>query len=154
MLAVTSLLILALAGGTAPGAAGAPPSPPPRVAVPAAPEVAREVARLVETARQRFEARDAAGVLAHVSEHYRSAGLTKAAVRQQLLAMFAIYEALRARVVVERVDVVDGATWVYTTGEVSGRLPMMGWLSVLTWTREPEVVRLEAGTWRLVGFQD
>jgi hypothetical protein len=122
--------------------------------VPAAPEVTREVGRLVEAARQRFEARDAAGVLAYVSEQYRSAGLTKAAVRQQLLAMFAIYEALRARVVVERVDVVDGATWVYTTGEVSGRLPMMGWLSVLTWTREPEVVRLEGGTWRLVGFQD
>ena len=147
-----SVLIVIAAG--LPGGAGAQPPPAPRMAVPAAPEVAGELGRLVAAARERFEARDAGGVLAYVSEQYRSAGLTKAAVRQQLLAMFALYEELRAHVTVERVDVVDGATWVYTTGEISGRLPMMGWVSVLAWEREPEVVRREGARWRLVGFQD
>jgi len=128
--------------------------PPARVAVPAAPAVVAEVSGLVETARQRFEARDAGGVLAFVSEQYRSGGLTKSAVRQQLLAMLGLYQELRARVRVDGVDVVDGATWLYTTGEITGRLPLLGWVSVLTWQREPEVVRREPGGWRLFGFQD
>ena len=132
----------------------AAPAPPARVAVPAPPEVTAEIARLVEVARQRFEARDAAGVLAHVSEQYRSAGVTKSAVRQQLLAMFGLYQELRARVSVDAVEVVDGATWLYTTGEVAGRLPLMGWMPVLSWQREPEVVRREGSTLRLFGFQD
>ena len=119
------LLVLAQAPAT-------PPAPPPaRVAVPAAPEVTAEVARLVEAARRRFEARDAGGVLAYVSEQYRSAGFTKGALRQQLLGMFGLYQELRARVSVDAVQVVDGATWLYTTGEVSGRLPLMGWMTVL-----------------------
>jgi hypothetical protein len=134
-------------------AAPAPP-PPARVAVPAPPDMTAEVARLVEVARQRFEARDAAGVLAHVSEQYRSAGLTKSAVRQQLLAMFGLYQELRARVSVDAVELVDGATWLYTTGEVSGRLPLMGWMPVLSWQREPEVMRREGADLRLFGFQD
>ncbi|PYM22009.1 MAG: hypothetical protein DMD78_16310, partial [Candidatus Rokuibacteriota bacterium] len=100
------------------------------------------------------EARDAGGVLAFVSEQYRSGGLTKSAVRQQLLAMLGLYQELRARVRVDGVDVVDGATWLYTTGEITGRLPLLGWVSVLTWQREPEVVRREPGGWRLFGFQD
>ena len=137
-------------------AAADPPKPPApaRVAVPAAPAVTAEIARLVETARQRFEARDAAGVLAHVSEQYRSAGFTKAAVRQQILAMFGLYQEMRARVRLDAVEVVDGATWLYTTGELSGRLPLMGWMTVLTWQREPEVVRREGTDLRLFGFQD
>jgi hypothetical protein len=137
-------------------AAADPPKPPPpaRVAVPAAPAVTAEIARLVETARQRFEARDVAGVLAHVSEQYRSAGFTKAAVRQQILAMFGLYQEMRARVRLDAVEVVDGATWLYTTGELSGRLPLMGWMTVLAWQREPEVVRREGADLRLFGFQD
>ena len=93
-------------------------------------------------------------MLAYVSEQYRSAGFTKSAVRQQLLAMFGLYQELRARVSVDAVQVVDGATWLYTTGEVSGRLPLMGWMTVLTWQREPEVVRREGTQFRLFGFQD
>lgn len=127
---------------------------PARVALPADPAVTAEIARLIEIARQRFEARDAAGVLAHVSEQYRSAGFTKSAVRQQLLAMFGLYQELRARVRLDAVEIVDGATWLYTTGEVSGRLPLMGWTPVLTWQREPEVVRREGTELRLFGFQD
>jgi hypothetical protein len=130
------------------------PAPPPKLAVPAPPEVAAEVTRAVEAARQRFEARDTTGVLAYVSEQYRSGGLTKAGVRQQLQALFGLYQEMRARLSVDSVQVVDGATWVYTTGEVTGRLPFMGWMPVLSWQREPEVVRREGPALRLFGFQD
>jgi len=119
----------------------------------APPTLVRELGPVVEHARQRFEARDAPGVLAHVSDQYRSGGLTKADLRQQILAMFALYEALRARVTIDNVQVVDGAVWVYTSGEVSGRLPLVGWVTVLTWQNEPEVARREDGGWRLFGFQ-
>src|SRR5687768_13396128 len=81
----------------APRAVAAPPSAPaeaPATRFIAPPAVAAEIRAAVEGARARFQARDAAGVLANVSEHYRSAGLTKAVVRQQLLAMFSLYEEL------------------------------------------------------------
>jgi hypothetical protein len=68
--------------------------------------------------------------------------------------MFGLYQEVRARVSVDAVEVVDGATWFYTTGEVLGRLPLMGWMPVLTWQREPEVVRREGAALRLFGFQD
>lgn len=124
------------------------------VATPAPPEVAVALQRAIEAARQRFEARDLAGVLASVSDQYRSGGLTKPALREQLNAMFGLYQQLRARVTVDRVDIVDGAARVYTSGEVSGRLPIMGWVTVLVWQGEPEVARREAAGWRLFGFQD
>jgi hypothetical protein len=124
------------------------------VAQAAQPELVSELGPVVERARQRFEARDAAGVLAHVSEQYCSGGLTKADLRQQLLAMFALYEVLRAGVIIDNVQVVDGAVWVYTSGEVSGRLPFLGWATVLTWQNEPEVARREDAGWRLFGFQN
>jgi hypothetical protein len=132
----------------------ATPAPVALVAQAAPPELVRELGSAVERARQRFEARDAAGVLAHVSEQYRSGGLTKADLRQQLLAMFALYEVLRAGVIIDNVQVVDGAVWVYTSGEVSGRLPFLGWVPVLTWQNEPEVARREDAGWRLFGFQN
>jgi hypothetical protein len=124
------------------------------VARPAPPHVAAEMVQAVERARERFEARDLAGVLATVSEHYRSSGLTKAAVREQLLGMFALYQELRARIIVDRVELVNGATWVYTSGEITGRLPLIGWVPVLAWQAAPEVARREAPGWRLFGFQD
>ena len=126
----------------------------PRVAVPAAPATVVEVSALVELARQRFVARDAAGVLSHVADNFRSGGLTKPGLRQQLLALYSVYDALAARVHVDRVDVVDGDAWVYTTGEITGRLPFVGWVTVLSWQREPEVARRHGPVWRLVGFQD
>jgi len=148
-LQVIALIALMLCVGgmpatPAPGAPGAQAAPP---------DLVSELGPVVEHARQRFEARDAAGVLAHVSEQYRSGGLTKADLRQQLLAMFALYEVLRARVIIDNVQVVDGAVWVYTSGEVSGRLPFVGWVTVLTWQNEPEVTRREDAGWRLFGFQ-
>ena len=145
-----ALIVLALCIGAMP-TASAPGAP---VARAAPPELVSELDKVVERARQRFEARDAAGVLAHVSEQYRSGGLTKDDLRQQLLAMFALYEVLRARAIIDNVQVVDGAVWVYTSGEVSGRLPFLGWVTVLTWQNEPEVARRENSGWRLFGFQN
>jgi hypothetical protein len=50
------------------------------------------------------------------------------------------------------VRMVDGAAWVYSTGEVSGRLRGLGvWTTALSWVREPEVARREGGSWRLTG---
>src|SRR6185436_2651373 len=144
------LAILTLGAATTPAA----PAPQPRVATPAPPELVAELRPVVERARQRFEARDAGGVLANVSEQYRSAGLTKAGLREQLLAMFALYEATRVRLSIDRVQLVDGAVWVYTSGEVTGRLPLLGWMRVLAWQGQPEVARREGGAWRLIGFQD
>ena len=113
-----------------------------------------EIRQSVEQARQRFEARDAGGVLAHVSERFRSSGLTKSAVRQQLLAMLGLYEAVRARVAVDQVQIVDGDVWFHTSGQISGRLPLLGWMTVMAWQNEPEVARREGTAWRLFGFQD
>jgi hypothetical protein len=126
----------------------------PRVATPAPPGTAEALGALVEQARRRFVARDAAGVLAHVADNYRSAGVTKPDVRQQLLTLYSLYEALRARVQLDHVEVVDGDVWFYTTGEITGRLPFVGWVTVLSWQREPEVARRQGEVWRLVGFQD
>jgi hypothetical protein len=145
-----ALLWLALCAGP-PRSAAAPASV---VATPAPPHVVAELSSALERARTRFEARDLAGVLASVSEQYRSSGITKAGVRDQLAAMFVLYQQLRAHVTVDRVEMVDGSAWIYTTGEVSGRVPVMGWVTVLTWQAEPEVARPEPGGWRLFGFQD
>lgn len=118
-----------------------------------APEpVTRELRQTLATATERFQALDSAGVLAHVSEQYRNGPFTKAGVREHLLAMYTLYDAVRARVRVDDVRLVDGAAWVYTTGEISGRLRGIGlWTSALTWEREPDVARKENGAWRLVG---
>jgi hypothetical protein len=145
----TALLIVVLWASASAGTTATP-----RIATPAPPGTAEELSALVEQARQRFVARDTAGVLAHVADNYRSSGVTKADVRQHLLTLYSLYEALRARVKVDHVEVVDGDVWFYTTGEITGRLPLVGWVTVLSWQREPEVARRQGAAWRLVGFQD
>ena len=132
----------------------AAPAPQPKTVTEASPQLVAELRPVVERARQRFEARDAGGVLANVSEQYRSAGLTKAGLREQLHSMFALYDTMRVRLTIDRVDLVEGAVWVYTSGEVTGRLPLLGWMRVLAWQGQPEVARREGGAWRLIGFQD
>lgn len=119
----------------------------------AAPEsVTRELRQALATATERFQALDSPGVLAHVSERYRNGPFTKASLREHLLAMYTLYDAVRARVRVDDVRLVDGAAWVYSTGEISGRLRGIGlWTSALSWEREPDVARKENGAWRLVG---
>ena len=120
----------------------------------ASPEIVQEIRIAVERAKLRFEARDAPGVLAHVSEQYRTGPFTKVEVRQQLLTIYEIYPAVRARVVVDAVEMVGDTAWVYTTGEVTGRLPILGsWMTVWSWERELEVARREGTVWRLWGYQ-
>jgi hypothetical protein len=119
----------------------------------AAPEpVTRELQQALAAATERFQALDAAGVLGHVSEQYRNGPFNKAALREHLLAMFTLYDSVRARIRVDEIRLVDTAAWVYSTGEISGRLRGIGmWTSALTWDREPDVARRESGAWRLIG---
>jgi hypothetical protein len=127
-------------------------APAPGAAAPAG--VVREVEAGLAQAVQRFEARDVAGVLALVSEQYRTGPLTKAGIREQLLTTYALYDTVKATVRVDDVRMVGEHAWVYSTGEVSGRLRLLGTPMVfLSWERELEVVRREGGAWRLFGYQ-
>jgi hypothetical protein len=126
---------------------GLPGAPAPRSAV-------LELQQALALATGRLQAMDAAGVLSYVSDRYRSDSLTKPAVREQLWALFSVYDTLRAKVHIDDVRTVGEDAWVYSTGEVSGRLRMLGTLMpVLSWTHEPEVARREQGVWRLYGNQ-
>jgi len=124
-------------------------------AAPGSPAPATTVSELQQTlasATGRFQAMDTAGVLAYVSDRYRNGPVTKSSVRDNLLAMFALYDTVRAQVRLDEVRVVNGAAWVYSTGEISGRLRGLGvWTTVLSWEREPEVARREGAAWRLEG---
>ena len=120
---------------------------------PAPAGVVREVEAGLAQAVQRFEARDVAGVLAQVSEQYRTGPLTKAAIREQLLTTYALYDSVKANVRIDEVRMVGEHAWVYSTGEVSGRLRLLGTPMVfLSWERELEVVRREGSAWRLFGM--
>jgi hypothetical protein len=162
------VLALALALGlatVAPGQVASPPAPPappgaPAPAAPASPgrpappEVVQELRAALGVAVQRFEARDLAGVMAQISEQYHTGPFTKATVRAQLVAMFHVYDAMRAQIRIDEVRLVGEQAWVYSTGEASGRLPLVGqWIPLLWWERELEIARRENGTWRLFGYQ-
>jgi hypothetical protein len=124
----------------------------PSPGAPAPEAVTRELEQALAVATERFQALDPAGVLAQVSERYRNGPFTKRALREHLLAMFTLYDAVRVRVRMDEVRLVDGAAWVYSTGEISGRLRGIGaWTSALAWERELDVARREAGIWRLLG---
>jgi hypothetical protein len=105
-------------------------------------------------ATERLQARDEAGVLSHVSDRYRSGSLTKPAIREQLHALFGVYDSVRANVQIDEVRAVGEEAWVYSTGEVSGRVRGLGvWMLIFSWKREPEIARREQGVWRLYGDQ-
>lgn len=146
-----ALLRLALAGlAVALPATLRAQTAPPGAAAPA--PVTRELQQALAIATERFQALDSPGVLAHVSEQYRNGPFTKPSLREHLLAMFTLYDTVRVRIRVDDVRLVDGAAWVYSTGEISGRLRGIGiWTSALTWEREPDIARKENGAWRLVG---
>ena len=145
-------LVLALiltAGARSPLEAQAPAAPP---GTPAPTVTVSELQQTLTAASGRFQAMDTAGVLAYVSDRYRNGPITKSSVRDNLLAMFALYDTVRAQVRLDEVRVVNGAAWVYSTGEISGRLRGLGvWTTVLSWEREPEVARREGAAWRLEG---
>ena len=121
---------------------------------PAPRKVVLELQQALSHARDRFQAMDEAGVLRHVSDHYRTDPLTKAAIREQLRVMFALYDTLRAQVRIDDAWTAGDRAWVFSTGEVSGRLRGLGtWMSIFAWQHEPEVARREKGGWRLYGYQ-
>ena len=132
--------------------AQAPPAPPPGDPAPA--EVVAELQQALTDALQRFERMDLEGVLAHVSDRYRTGPLTKPTVRQQLLAMFAAHDALSARVRIDEVRMIGDRAWVYSTGDITGRLRFFGTpVALLSWQQAPEVAWREGGRWRLIGDQ-
>jgi hypothetical protein len=121
---------------------------------PAPPHIVAEIQQTLDAAVSRFEAMDTAGVLAHVSPHYRTGPLTKAGIAEQLRAVFAIHDQLRTRVRIDDVRMVGELAWVYSTGDVTGRLRLVGgFVPVASWERELEVARRENGRWRLFGYQ-
>ena len=155
-----ALVILAALSVAEPmiGAAGAQPNPsppaPPPPGVAAPPEVVQQLQAALDEANRRFQARDAGGVLSHVSDQYRTGPFTKAALREQLNVLYSVYDAVRAQVRIDEVRIVGPHAWVYSTGEISGRLAVVNrWVSFLSWQRELEVARLENGAWRLYGYQ-
>ena len=144
-------------------AAPAPPAAPPQSAAPAGeprpgtpapPAVVEEIRVALARAVERFEARDAEGVLAHVSEEYWTGPLGKRAVRAQLLTILQLHQQVRARVQLDEVRLVGAHAWVWTTGDMSGQLALVGqWMRLFVWERELEVARREQGVWRLYGYQ-
>jgi hypothetical protein len=141
----------ATAGGQAPSPS---PSPPAAPGTPAPDQVVTELQQTLTQALQRFERRDIEGVLHHVSDRYRTGPLTKSALRQQLTAMVATHDALYARVRIDEVRMIGDRAWVYSSGEITGRLRMLGTpTSLFSWKREPEVAWREGGRWRLIGDQ-
>jgi hypothetical protein len=138
-------------------AAGSAQTPPAPTAPPGDPAPALTVAELQQTldeAVARFNARDTAGVLRYVSDQYRTGGFTKANLAEQLRALYAIHDQVRARIRVDDVRMIGEQAWIYTTGEVVGRLRLVGGtIPVVSWEREPEVARREATGWRLYGDQ-
>ena len=121
---------------------------------PASPTVALELQVALTVAIERFQAMDRAAVLSNISNQYRTDSLTKPAIAEQLRVMFALYDSVRAQVHLDEVRMAGEQAWVYTTGEVSGRVRGLGtWMPIHSWKHEAEVARREQGAWRLYGFQ-
>jgi len=141
----------------APAAGPVQPSAPaadPRPGRPAPPAVVAEIRAALANAVERFEARDAEGVLAHISEDYWTGPLGKRAIRAQLLTIFQIHQRVRARVQLDDVRLVGEYAWVWTSGTMNGQLAIVGqWVQLFVWERELEVARREQGVWRLYGYQ-
>jgi hypothetical protein len=58
------------------------------------------------------------------------------------------------RVRIDDIRMVGESAWVYSTGQVTGRLRLFGGTVVVaSWERELEVGRRENGRWRLYGYQ-
>jgi len=151
---VTLVAALTLGLVAAPLTADAPQAGTRLPGDPAPRNVILELRQALAHASDRFHAMDEVGVLSHVSDHYRTTPLTKAAIREQLRVMFTLYDTLRAQVRIDEVRTAGERAWVYSTGDISGRLRWLGtWTPILSWQYEPEVARREQGVWRLFGFQ-
>jgi hypothetical protein len=151
MPAADSPRVAASRAAAPPPATGAP-EPDPGHPAPAA--VVAELQAALAQARQRFEARDVPGVLSWVSDQYRTGPFTKPVVREQLNAIVSVYDEVKAPIRIDHVQMVGDQAWVYSTGEISGRLRLIGrWVVLYSWQRELEVARRESGRWRLFGYQ-
>lgn len=132
-------------------------SPPPAVSEPgdpAPPEIVAQFQSALVDVVQRFEAMDANGVLRNLSDRYRSGPLTKPLVRDQLGAMFSLHDRVWARIRIDDVRVIGDRYWIYSTGDVTGRVRVLGTVvPLLSWNRAPEVAWQEDGHWRLIGDQ-
>src|SRR5262249_39578100 len=136
-----------------PAARGAPATDP-RPGTAAPPAVVQEIRAAIAQAVERFEARDLDGVLAHVSEEYWTSPLSKRALRAQLLTILQVHQQVQARVRVDEVRLVGPHAWVWTTGDMTGQLAVIGQgVRLFAWERELEVARREQGVWRLYGYQ-
>ena len=142
-------------GPAAPAPRTAPaPAPDPRPGTPAPPAVVEEIRAELAHAVERFQARDAEGVLRHISEEYWTGPLGKRAIRAQLLTLLQVHQQVRARVTLDEVRLVGQHAWVWTSGEITGQLAVVGtWVQLFVWERELEVARREQGVWRLYGYQ-
>ena len=130
------------------------PAPDPRPGVPAPPGVVEEIRAELAHAVERFQARDAEGVLQHISEEYWTGPLGKRAIRAQLVTLLQVHQQVRARVTLDEVRLVGQHAWVWTSGEITGQLAVVGtWVQLFVWERELEVARREQGVWRLYGYQ-
>ncbi|HMH51969.1 MAG TPA: hypothetical protein VK548_17160 [Candidatus Acidoferrum sp.] len=146
------LLVIALLAGPPASAAFAQDTGLPGSA--ASPQIVVEIQEVVEGAVARFHAMDEAGLLALVSAQYRTDTLTKAGIADQLRTVFTLHDQVRARVRIDAVRMVGEHAWVYSTGQVTGRLRVVGsWIPVASWERELEIARRENGRWRLYGYQ-
>ena len=152
MLALSAWLPVAAALAQDQG--GVPSAPQARPRSPAPPQTIAEIREVVEGARARFHAMDEAGLLALVSTQYRTDTLTKAGIADQLRTIFTLHDQVRARVRIDDVRMVGEHAWVYSSGQVTGRLRVVGsWILVASWERELEVARRENGRWSLYGYQ-
>src|SRR5262249_47197701 len=97
--------VVAFAAQARPGFS-APAEPP--AGSPAPEPVVAEIRQTLDAAISRFAAMDEAGVLAYVSPQYRTGTLTKAGIGEQLRAVFAIHDQVRARVRIDDVRLVGG----------------------------------------------
>ena len=121
---------------------------------PAPPDVRAVIESTMRKVIARVEARDLGGALGHVSEQYRTEDVTKAGLRQQLAALFSVYDAVRVELQIDEVRTAGDTAWIWTTGLLSGRLPVIGaWVPAFSWERQPEVARRENAAWRLYGLQ-
>jgi hypothetical protein len=113
-----------------------------------------EIRQIVEEALAKFQAMDERGLLAMVSPWYRTDTLTKAGIADQLRTVFTLHDQVQARVRIDDIRMVGDHAWVYSTGQVTGRLRVVGtWIVVGSWQRELEIARREEGRWRLYGYQ-
>src|SRR2546425_679164 len=84
--------------------------------------VVAEIQQALDDAVRRFDAMDSAGVLAHVSDRYRTSPLTKPLLAEQLRAIFALHDQVRAHVRIDEVRLVGEHAWIYSTSTPCSRL--------------------------------